>query len=169
MTIVTICWNWAQALNHTVILENVTRPQRIYIRIMIFYSIHIRTNARTHTCMCETKCHAFGKYWCWHKHRSDTNMSARGFSLIVWVNFRIYYFGNNTSGQTKHQKSHTSILLWKSDVQYTVIVLQCCCLQPLFNLALHVNVERLLVLARFLVNSHHQNYPIDRTETVHQT
>lgn len=83
-------------------------------------------------------------------------MSARGFPWLYGLIFRIYYFGNNTSGQTKHQKSHTSILLWKSDVQYTVIMLQCCCLQPLFNLALHVNVERLLVLARFLVNSHNQ-------------
>lgn len=106
MTIVTIWWNWAQALNHTVILENVTRAQRIYIWIMNIFIVYTR---KTHTYMhqvWETKCHAFGKYWCWHKHRSDTNMSARGFSLIVWVNFRIYYIGNTMQAGKQNIKSH---------------------------------------------------------------
>lgn len=171
MTIVTICWNWAQALNHTVILENVTRAQRICIRIMIFHSIH--TNERTtHTCMPSVRQNAM------HLENIDVDISIDQIQIwaravFPWLYGLIFAYTtlvtNNTSGQTKHQKSHTSILLWKSDVQYTVIVLQCCCLQPWFNLALHVNVERLLVLARFLVNSHNQNYPIDRTETVHQT
>lgn len=48
MTIVTICWNWVQALNHTVILENVTRAQRIYIWIMNIFIVYTRTYAHMH-------------------------------------------------------------------------------------------------------------------------
>lgn len=138
MTIVTICWNWAQALNHTVILENVTRAQRIYIWIMNIFIVY----TRTHAC---TKCERWNAM---HLENIDVDISidqiqiwARAvFSWLYGLIFAYYYIGNNTSGQTKHQKSHTNILLWKSDVQYTVIVLQCCCLQPLFTLALHVKM-----------------------------